>query len=144
MLKELFPQQIQKAKAESIWVYHLDLFCCGQEVNAASGPRYDWERIGCKIIANHRQSDLLIVSGPVTPEISTEIRRIYNEMKSPRFVMAVGSCACTGGMFSIEDVSNVRSLEQVIPVDLFVPGCPPRPESIIYGILQLKEKILAK
>lgn len=127
--------------ADSLWIYHVSLSCCGLEVGAAAGPRFDWERLGCRVVEDHRNADVLFVSGPVTDGVVDELRTIYQEMREPRFVVAVGSCASTGGMFSIEGPGATRGLEAYVPVDLFIPGCPPRPESLIHAVLRLQEKI---
>ncbi|MGZ3650127.1 MAG: NADH-quinone oxidoreductase subunit B [Bdellovibrionota bacterium] len=127
--------------ADSLWIYHVGLSCCGLEVSAAAGPRFDWERLGCRVVEDHRNADVLFVSGPVTEGVVEELRTIYGEMREPRFVVAVGSCASTGGMFSIEGGNPVRGLDAYIPVDLFIPGCPPRPESLIHALLRLQDKI---
>jgi NADH-quinone oxidoreductase subunit B len=127
--------------ADSLWIYHVSLSCCGIEVGATAGPRFDWERLGCRIVEDHRNADVLFVSGPVTEGVADELRTIYGEMREPRFVVAVGACASTGGMFSIEGGKPVRGLEAYVPVDLFIPGCPPRPESLIHAVLRLQEKI---
>jgi NADH-quinone oxidoreductase subunit B len=127
--------------ADSLWIYHVNLSCCGLEVEAAAGPRFDWERLGCKVVEDHRNADVLFVSGPVTERVAEELRLIHREMREPRFVVAVGSCACTGGMFGFESEKSIRGLEAYVPVDLFVPGCPPRPESLIHALLRLQEKI---
>lgn len=127
--------------ADSLWIYHVGLSCCGLEVGAVAGPRFDWERLGCKVVEDHRNADVLFVSGPVTEGVVEELRAIHNEMREPRFVVAVGSCASTGGMFSLEGAKPIRGLDACIPVDLFIPGCPPRPESLIHALLRLREKI---
>jgi NADH-quinone oxidoreductase subunit B len=128
-------------KAESLWIYHAELSCCGLEVGAAAGPRFDWERQGCRIVEDHRSADVLLVSGPITEGTVEQLREIHRQMREPRFVVAAGGCACTGGMFGLEGEKQLRGLEAYIPVDLFIPGCPPRPESLIHAILRLQEKI---
>jgi len=127
--------------ADSLWVYHVSLSCCGLEVSAASGPRFDWERLGCRLVDDYRNADVLFVSGPITEAVMPELRAIHQEMREPRFVVAVGSCASTGGMFSIEGGKPLAGLGQCVPVDLFIPGCPPRPESLIHAILRLQDMI---
>ncbi|MGZ3694190.1 MAG: NADH-quinone oxidoreductase subunit B [Bdellovibrionota bacterium] len=131
----------KSALADSLWVYHVGLSCCTLEVEAAAGPRFDWERLGCRIVTDHRNADVLFVSGPVTPGIADELKKIHSEMRDPKFVVAVGSCASTGGMFSAEGKYRIPGLEAIIPVDLFIPGCPPRPESLIHALIKLQEKI---
>lgn len=128
--------------AESLWIYHVNFSCCGLEVGAAAGPRFDWERLGCKVVEDHRNADVLFISGPVTPEVVEQLRVVYSEMREPRYVVAVGSCASTGGMFSLEGKQKpLTGLDAFIPVDLFIPGCPPRPESLIHALLRLQDKI---
>jgi NADH-quinone oxidoreductase subunit B len=127
--------------ADSLWIYHVSLSCCGLEVAAAAGPRFDWERLGCKLVEDHRNADVLFISGPVTEGVVEELRVIHREMREPRFVVAVGSCASTGGMFGLEGEKGVRGLDAFVPVDLFIPGCPPRPESLIHAVLRLQDKI---
>jgi NADH-quinone oxidoreductase subunit B len=127
--------------ADSLWIYHVSLSCCGLEVNAAAGPRFDWERLGCRIVEDHRNADALFISGPVTPSLVKELQKIHAEMRPPKFVVAVGSCSSTGGMFSFEGEQQLKGLDGYIPVDLFIPGCPPRPESLIHAILRLQDKI---
>ncbi len=132
------------ALADSIWVYHVALSCCSLEVEAAGGPRFDWERLGCRIVDDHRNADVLFVSGPIPRALGEEMKRIYGEMPDPKFVVAVGSCASTGGMFSLEGEHQLLGLDKFIPVDLFIPGCPPRPESLIHAMLRLQDKIGSK
>lgn len=131
----------KSALADSLWVYHVGLSCCTLEVEAAAGPRFDWERMGCRVVNDHRNADVLFVSGPVTPGITAELKKMHSEMRDPKFVVAVGSCASTGGMFSAEGKHRLPGLEAIIPVDLFIPGCPPRPESLIHALIKLQEKI---
>lgn len=127
--------------ADSLWIYHACLSCCGLEVEAAAGPRFDWERLGCRLVDDHRDADVLFVAGPVTDVLAPDLQRIYQEMREPKFVVAVGSCASTGGMFSLEGPERISGADTKIPVDLLIPGCPPRPESLIHAILRLQEKL---
>lgn len=127
--------------AESLWIYHAWLSCSGLEVEAAAGPRFDWERLGCRVVDDHRNADVMFVSGPVTPVIAPELKRIYAEMRAPKFVVAVGGCASTGGQFSLEGPHQLLGLDAYIPVDFFIPGSPPRPESLIHAISCLQEKL---
>lgn len=135
----LLAQKTESNSNRSFWIYHLSLSCCALEVEAASGPRFDWERLGCKLVKDHRNADILWVSGPVTEPIVKEIKKIYSEMKNPKFVIASGSCASTGGMFSISSEKSIKGLDAYIPVDIFIPGCPPRPESLIHAVLNLQD-----
>ncbi|RZA05671.1 MAG: NADH-quinone oxidoreductase subunit NuoB [Proteobacteria bacterium] len=127
--------------ADSLWIYHVGLSCCGQEVEAAAGPRFDWERMGCRIVEDHRNADVMFISGPVTPALVEEIQKIHREMRDPKFVVAVGSCASTGGMYSVDGKYQLKGLDAFVPVDLFIPGCAPRPESLIHALLRLQEKV---
>lgn len=138
---ELEKKRVLGNAVDSLWVYHAALSCCALEVEAASGPRFDWERLGCKIVKDHRNADVLFVSGPVTHAIGEELKKIYSEMRGLKLVLAIGSCASTGGMFAAGEGKGLNGLDKYIPVDLFVPGCPPRPESMIHAILRLQEKM---
>jgi NADH-quinone oxidoreductase B subunit len=129
------------AHESSLWIYNLHFSCCGPEAVSAAGPRYDWGRLGCRAAKDHRNADVLLISGPVGTALVPEVKKIYEEMRTPKYVIALGACACTGGMFAIsgDDVG----VDKIIPVNIFVPGCPPRPESVLNAILQLKKHIQA-
>ncbi|MCS7116364.1 MAG: NADH-quinone oxidoreductase subunit B family protein [Nitrososphaerota archaeon] len=131
------------ALAKSPWVMH---FCTGScnacdiEVLAVLTPRYDVERFGILHKPLPRHSDVLICTGPVTRQAAPRLRRIYEQMASPKFVMSVGSCACSGGVF--KGCYNVLGgIDKVIPVDVYVPGCPVKPEAIIDGVVKLLSKL---
>lgn len=130
------------AQSSSLWYYSLSGGCCADEVISVQGCRYDLERFGCLPQAHPEQADLLIVSTSVTEKMANVILEVYTRMPSPKYVMAVGACANSGGAFG-ERVSYARTrpLEEVIPVDVYVPGCPPRPEAIMNGLIRLREKI---
>lgn len=128
--------------SESLWIYHVWLSGDGLEVEAAAGPRFDWERLGCRLVDDHRNADVLFVSGPVPPALAGELKRIYDEMSAPKYVVAVGSSASTGGMFSVEGKYQINGIDSIIPVNLFIPGNPPRPESLIHAILRLQEDLV--
>ena len=106
-------------------------------------PRYDVERLGIKLQGSPRHADVLICTGPVTLQSRDRLKRIYDQMPEPKFVVAVGSCAISGGVFQ-GCYNIVGSISEVIPVDVFVPGCPPRPEAIIYGVVTLLESLKKK
>lgn len=130
------------ARSRSLWYVTTGAGCCADEVLSALGCRYDLERFGCVPQVDPRQADLLIVSGAVSYKTASRLKNLYDSMPSPKYVLAVGSCASCGGMFSPEySYSVVPGADRIIPVDVYVPGCPPRPESIMNGLIALKKKI---
>lgn len=130
------------ARSSSLWYVSVQGGCCADEILNTEGCRYDLERFGALPQVDPRQADLLIVSGAITYKAADAIREVYDSMLSPRYVMAVGSCANCGGCFSPEfSYSVVPGLDRLIPVDVYVPGCPPRPEAIMNGLITLQDKI---
>jgi NADH-quinone oxidoreductase subunit B len=133
------------AQAHSLWAVSIHGGCCADEVLSATGARYDIERFGCHLHIDPTQADLLIVSGVVSLKAAASLKELYEQMPHPKYVIAVGACACSGGVFA--DSENPFILEGVgaiIPVDVFIPGCPPRPEAIMNGLIALQEKICAR
>lgn len=130
------------AKANSLWYFSASGGCCADEVWNAMGCRYDLERFGCLPQVNPEQADLLIVSGAISQKAAPRLRAIYDAMLSPKYVLSIGSCANCGGMFG-EKLSYcvVPGVNQIVPVDVYVPGCPPRPEAVMNGLIKLQEKI---
>lgn len=127
------------ARTNSPWAIHFNSGSCNGcdiEILATLTPRYDLERLGVKLQGSPRHADVLICTGPVTRQARERLRRIYEQMPEPKFVVAVGSCAISGGVFQ-GCYNIVGHIDQVIPVDVYVPGCPPRPEAIIDGIVKL-------
>jgi membrane-bound hydrogenase subunit mbhJ len=134
------------ARINSPWAIHYNSGSCNGcdiEILATLTPRYDLERLGIKLQGSPRHADVLICTGPVTRQSRDRLVRIYEQMPEPKFVVAVGSCAISGGTFQ-GCYNIVGSIADVIPVNVYVPGCPPRPEAIIYGVVQLLESLKKK
>ena len=124
----------------SLWPVHFVTGCCSPEFMQTAGPRYDMERFGVLPLASVRQSDVLMVVGLVTKKMAKRIKLLYDQMPEPKYVMAIGACPISKGPF--RDSYSVVSLDEVIPVDIYVPGCPPRPEAIIHGVMLLQKLVL--
>jgi NADH-quinone oxidoreductase subunit B len=130
------------AQASSIWPDQFGLACCAMEMIAIVGPRYDIARFGAEVFqASPRTADLMIVSGRVSQKMAAPLRQVYDQMLEPKWVIAMGACASSGGMFN--NYAVLQGVDRIVPVDVHVPGCPPRPEALIEGFVRLQEKIKA-
>jgi NADH-quinone oxidoreductase subunit B len=132
---------INWGRRSSLWTAICFPACCAFEFIAANGPRFDLSRFGMEILrASPRQADLMITAGTLTWKMAPNVRRIYNQMPEPKWVIAMGACGISGGIFR-SSYNVVPGYNKIIPVDVYVPGCPPRPEALIYGIQKLQKKI---
>jgi len=125
----------------SMWAITFGLACCAFEMIATAASRYDWARFGMDIMRpSPRQADLMIVSGTVTKKMLPQVVRIYDQMAEPKYVLAMGACAISGGPFK-EGYNVVSGIDRYIPVDIYVPGCPPTPEALLHGIVTLRQRV---
>ncbi|KAH6691272.1 hypothetical protein F5X68DRAFT_130031, partial [Plectosphaerella plurivora] len=128
------------ARQGSLWPLSFGLACCSLEMMHVSMPRYDQDRLGIIFRASPRQADVMIVAGTVTNKMSTALRQVYDQMPEPRYVISMGSCANGGGYYHYS-YSVVRGVDRIVPVDVYVPGCPPTAEALLQGVFMLQRKI---
>lgn len=133
-------QFLNWGRFSSLWYLLFALACCGIELMQAGGPRTDLDRFGAVFRATPRQSDLMIVAGTLTYKMASRLKLLYHQMPEPKYVISMGSCANCGGLFQL-GYSVVEGVDLIIPVDVYVPGCPPRPEALAEGIIKLQELI---
>lgn len=135
-----FESVVRLAQKYSLWPMPLGISCCGIEMMGVAAPRFDISRFGSEVFRmTPRQSDFLLVAGTVTYKMAWVVRKIYDQMPDPKWVMSMGVCASTGGMFRSYPV--VQGIDQFLPVDVYVAGCPPRPEAVLKGLLLIQEKV---
>ncbi len=130
------------ARATSPWYFQFGLACCAIEMMATAASRHDLERIGMMPRSSPRQADVMIVAGTVTLKMATRVKKLYEQMADPKYVVSMGSCATSGGPYWQYGYHVLKGVDLVVPVDVYIPGCPPRPEALIEGLLKLQEQIL--
>ena len=133
---------INWARSNSLWPLTFGTRCCAIEFMAVGASRHDMARFGFEVArATPSQADMILISGSITYKMAPVLKRLYDQMAEPKYVIAVGGCAVSGGPFFYNSYSVVRGADHIIPVDVYVPGCPPRPEAVLFGMLQLQKKV---
>jgi NADH-quinone oxidoreductase subunit B len=132
---------MNESRASSLWYLLFGTACCAIELMATGASRYDFDRLGMIFRASPRQADLIIAAGTITKKMGPRLRLLYDQMAEPRYVIAMGGCTCGGGPFYYDSYAVEKGIDHIVPVDVYIPGCPPRPESLLEGCLTLQKKV---
>jgi NADH-quinone oxidoreductase subunit B len=132
---------LNESRASSLWYLLFGTACCAIEMMCAGASRYDFDRFGMFFRASPRQADLMFVAGTISHKMAPRVKLLYEQMAEPRYVIAMGGCACNGGPFYYDTYAVLKGVDQIIPVDVFLPGCPPRPESLMEACIKVQQKV---